>query len=177
MLIDPPAEDWLLWRRTYASSGFSPLQQINKQNVAELDLAWRVDLEPGPNSPSPIVHDGVLYLTPNIGAEDEINVGGSSKAMAVDATDGTVLWEHEISGLNFSAVTHVDGLMVFGDTTGMLHAYDAASGEEHWSLAAPGPVGGGITVVGDTALVGWGFWVFQKPAEPDGGLLALRLPS
>ena len=81
MLIDPPAEDWLLWRRTYASSGFSPLDQINRQNVAELELAWRVELEPGPNSPTPIVHDGVVYL---------LSTGDTM--LARDAVSGAELW-------------------------------------------------------------------------------------
>lgn len=151
-----------------------------------LDLAtgedvWHAKLSLGSRlggfNASGAYHDGVLYLTPNIGQENEVDPGGSSKVLAVDASDGTVRWEHEQPGLMFSAVTHVDGLMVFGDTTGVLHAFDAASGEEVWRLDAPGPVGGGVTVVGDTLLVGWGFWVFQRPEAPDGGLLALRVPG
>ena len=39
-LAAPPAEDWLTWRRTYDDIGFSPLKQINKNNVANLRLAW-----------------------------------------------------------------------------------------------------------------------------------------
>src|ERR1700691_1829690 len=30
MLRDPPASDWLMWRRTYNGWGYSPLDQINK---------------------------------------------------------------------------------------------------------------------------------------------------
>jgi len=30
MLENPPAGDWLVWRRTYDSLGFSPLKQVNK---------------------------------------------------------------------------------------------------------------------------------------------------
>ena len=39
MLNDPSPDDWLIWRRTYDSKGFSPLKQINKHNVANLKLA------------------------------------------------------------------------------------------------------------------------------------------
>ncbi|MDE0830440.1 MAG: hypothetical protein OSB03_14670, partial [Vicinamibacterales bacterium] len=40
MLADAPAEDWLMWRRTYGHWGYSPLDQINTSNVASLRLAW-----------------------------------------------------------------------------------------------------------------------------------------
>ncbi len=36
MLHDPPAADWLMWRRTYDGYGFSPLDQITKDNVKDL---------------------------------------------------------------------------------------------------------------------------------------------
>ena len=36
MLRDPPASDWLMWRRTYNGWGYSPLDQINKDNVKNL---------------------------------------------------------------------------------------------------------------------------------------------
>jgi len=32
-LRNPPASDWLMWRRTYDAWGYSPLDQINKGNV------------------------------------------------------------------------------------------------------------------------------------------------
>ena len=40
MLRDPPAGDWLMWRRTYNAWGYSPLEQINKSNVKNLKLVW-----------------------------------------------------------------------------------------------------------------------------------------
>jgi alcohol dehydrogenase (cytochrome c) len=40
MLRDPPAADWLMWRRTYNGWGYSPLDQINKSNVKNLQPAW-----------------------------------------------------------------------------------------------------------------------------------------
>ena len=39
MLAAPSASDWLMWRRTYDGFGFSPLDQITKANVADLELA------------------------------------------------------------------------------------------------------------------------------------------
>ena len=40
MLLNPPDGDWLMWRRTYNGWGYSPLDQINKDNVGDLRLAW-----------------------------------------------------------------------------------------------------------------------------------------
>ena len=39
-LVDPPDEDWLMWRRSYGHWGHSPLSQINTSNVGTLRLAW-----------------------------------------------------------------------------------------------------------------------------------------
>ena len=39
-LRSPPPSDWLMWRRTYNGYGYSPLDQINKDNVKDLQVAW-----------------------------------------------------------------------------------------------------------------------------------------
>lgn len=39
MLSDPPAEDWLTWRRGHEGHGFSPLDQIKRENVSDLTIA------------------------------------------------------------------------------------------------------------------------------------------
>ena len=40
MLMNPSPDDWLMFRRTYDAQRFSPLNQINRQNVGQLRLAW-----------------------------------------------------------------------------------------------------------------------------------------
>ena len=174
MLIEPPAEDWLLWRRTYASSGFSPLQQINKQNVAELDLAWRVDLEPGPNSPSPIVHDGVLYL-----------LSTNDTLLAMDATSGVELWRyrHE-SEVEASAKT---GIALYGDKlfmpTSDMHvvALDAKTGGLVWNTEITDlAVGPRVHGLRGTPLVANGMLLQGVTATmiPEGGfILALDIET
>src|SRR5688500_4979724 len=47
VLQNPPASDWLHWRRTYDGWGHSPLTQINRQNVGQLRLAWSWAMQPG----------------------------------------------------------------------------------------------------------------------------------
>jgi glucose dehydrogenase len=62
MLGNPPASDWLMWRRTYDAWGYSPLDRINKGNVKRLQVAWTWALATGATEITPIVHDGVLFI-------------------------------------------------------------------------------------------------------------------
>src|SRR5262245_28334668 len=62
MLRSPKPEDWLLYRGNYQGWGYSPLEQINKGNVKNLQLVWSRMMAPGLNEITPIVHDGVMYL-------------------------------------------------------------------------------------------------------------------
>ena len=47
MLQSPDADDWLMWRRTLNGWGYSPLDQINGDNVGELRLVWTRALSSG----------------------------------------------------------------------------------------------------------------------------------
>jgi alcohol dehydrogenase (cytochrome c) len=40
MLTNPSPNDWLMFSRTYDAQRYSPLNQINKQNVNQLGLSW-----------------------------------------------------------------------------------------------------------------------------------------
>ena len=62
VLQNPPDSDWVTWRRTYDNLGFSNLDQINRQTVADLELAWHQEVTAGNNMPTPLVHDGVMFL-------------------------------------------------------------------------------------------------------------------
>ena len=63
MLRDPPPGDWLMFRRTYDGWGYSPLDEITTKNVGSLELAWVWAMTDGSNQPTPLVHDGIMYLT------------------------------------------------------------------------------------------------------------------
>ena len=47
MLQEPSPDDWLMWRRTLDSWGYSPLDQIDRENVDELRMVWSRALVPG----------------------------------------------------------------------------------------------------------------------------------
>ena len=40
LLREPPPGDWLTWRRTLDGWGYSPLEDIDKRNVARLTQVW-----------------------------------------------------------------------------------------------------------------------------------------
>ena len=83
MLQDPDPSDWLMWRRTLDSWGYSPLDQIDRRNVDDLRMVWTRALSGGRQQGTPLVYDGVMYM-PN--PRDVIQ--------AIDAVTGDLLWEH-----------------------------------------------------------------------------------
>jgi alcohol dehydrogenase (cytochrome c) len=84
MLRNPAPGDWLNWRRTDNAWGFSPLDQINRQNVHQLQLAWSWSMDDsGAQESAPLVHDGVMYLPNPRGV-----------IQALDAATGDLIWEY-----------------------------------------------------------------------------------
>jgi alcohol dehydrogenase (cytochrome c) len=84
MLWKPNPADWLMWRRTLDSHGFSPLNQINRNNVNRLKMVWTRGMGPGNiQEATPLVYNGVMYL-PN----------PSDYIQAMDAGSGELLWEY-----------------------------------------------------------------------------------
>src|SRR6516165_6821423 len=84
VLQNPPASDWLMWRRTFDGYGYSPLDQINRNNVKDLQVAWTWSLVPGATETTPIVHDGVLYI-----------FNYANKIQALNAATGDLIWEYK----------------------------------------------------------------------------------
>ncbi len=57
VLQNPDPADWLMWRRTLNSWGYSPLDQIARDNVGDLRMVWSRALtsgrQHGQNVPAP----------------------------------------------------------------------------------------------------------------------------
>ncbi|HEY8519507.1 MAG TPA: PQQ-binding-like beta-propeller repeat protein [Gammaproteobacteria bacterium] len=83
MLQNPDPADWLMWRRTLNHWGYSPLDQIDRRNVARLRLVWTRPLHPGIQEGTPLVYDGVMYF-PN----------PNDITQAIDAATGDLIWEY-----------------------------------------------------------------------------------
>ncbi len=83
MLQRPAPGDWLMWRRTLDSWGYSPLDQVTRENVADLRMVWTRALASGRQEGTPLVYDGVMYMPQ---ASDVIE--------AIDAVTGDLIWAH-----------------------------------------------------------------------------------
>jgi alcohol dehydrogenase (cytochrome c) len=84
MLRSPAAGDWLNWRRTDNAWGYSPLEQINRQNVHQLQLAWSWAMDDtGAQEAAPLVYNGVMYLPSPRGV-----------IQAIDGASGELIWEY-----------------------------------------------------------------------------------
>jgi glucose dehydrogenase len=55
MLQSPEADDWLMWRRTLDGWGYSPLDEIDRSNVADLKMVWSRGIADGSNHGTPLV--------------------------------------------------------------------------------------------------------------------------
>jgi alcohol dehydrogenase (cytochrome c) len=147
MLRNPAPGDWLNWRRTDNAWGYSPLDQINRQNVARLQLAWSWAMDStGAQEATPLVHDGVLYLPNPRGV-----------IQALDGATGDLLWEYRPESSRGTGASG-DGngvqrnIAIFGDkifgTTNDAHviALDARTGKLMWDTrAADSKLGYGYT--------------------------------
>ena len=130
-----PAHGRNAWEQRY-----SPLDQINTLNVAELGLAWSADL--GTNrgiEATPLVVDGVLYLS-----------SAWSVVHAFDAATGRPLWRHDpkvpreraklfCCGVVNRGVAHHRGRIFLGTLDGRLVALDAKTGERIWETLTVDP--------------------------------------
>ena len=131
MLLNPDPGDWINWRRTLDGWGFSPLKQINKDNVDQLQLVWAKTLGAGLNEPTPLVYDGVMYVPSALGL-----------VQALDAVTGELLWDYTKqiqSPTNFRGwVPRMRSLAIYGNniymTTAEAHivALDARTGKVIW---------------------------------------------
>jgi len=128
MLRNPPPGDWPMLRRDQAASDFSPLTQITRDNVSQLQLAWVAPMsEGGTNQPSPLAHDGVVFLN---------NSNGIFQAL--DGKTGDLIWEQRL-GVNPA----MRGMSLYEDklyltlTNGHLVALDARTGKVAWDVEMP----------------------------------------
>ena len=133
MLQDPAPADWLMWRRTLDSWGYSPLDQIDQENVGQLRMVWSRALGRGNQQGTPLAYDGVLYM-PNPG--DVIQ--------AIDAVTGDLKWEHrrdlpdDLGDYLGGLVTTKRNIAIYAnlilDTTGddYVQALDVATGDVVW---------------------------------------------
>jgi PQQ-dependent dehydrogenase (methanol/ethanol family) len=116
MLGSPAPGDWLNWRRTQDGHGFSPLAEIDTKNVGQLRLAWAMTMRDGSNQGTPLVHDGVMFLT-----------HPQNVIQAIDAATGELIWEYAYDYPPESQTLGgpTKNIALYGDKV-FLSTYDAA---------------------------------------------------
>ncbi|MBK6422709.1 MAG: PQQ-dependent dehydrogenase, methanol/ethanol family [Gemmatimonadetes bacterium] len=149
--------NWLTYSGDLGGQRYSPLAQVTTANVAALRPAWIYQAAmPGTLQTSPLVVDGVMYLTEFQG-----------HVVALDARSGRVLWRYQqaippgLLALGFAptnrGVAVLDSTVFVGSPDARLIALDARSGAVRWTVP-----------VADNAL---GYAITGAPLAVDGLVL------
>lgn len=126
----PAAEDWE-WKHYLGDAGrshYSPLAQIHRANVDQLEVAWTYDTGPLEATLSqiqcnPIIVDGTLYgTTPR------------AHVFAVDAATGVERWRFDPTAYGSASQGHNRGVVHWDGPDGP--RIMAASGQDLWAIDA-----------------------------------------
>jgi quinohemoprotein ethanol dehydrogenase len=136
-----PTDSWLKSGGNFFNQNYSPLTQINRQNVANLKAVWRARLEgSGANAKysgeaQPIVHEGVVFI-----------VTGADDVFAISVKTGQTLWKYQANleekistvccGWTSRGLGLGEGKIYVGQLDGRLVALDEKSGKPVWSIQA-----------------------------------------
>ena len=195
-LAGSPADgaDWITNGHDWTQQRYSPLIQINAQNVGRLGLLWYDDLHTYRGvEATPLEIDGVLY-----------NISAWDITIAYDATTGKKLWTYDpkvspdvaqwiCCGPVSRGVAAWHGKIIIATLDGRLIALDARTGKPVWSadtvvdrkqpitITGAPRIAAGNVVIGnsggdlgargymsaynaDTGQLAWRFWI--TPGEP-----------
>ena len=132
MLVNPSPNDWLMYSRTYDAQRYSPLKQINQQNVKQLRLAWTRGMAAGQTESIPLVYNGVMYV-----------VIPGAVVQALDAATGDLLWEYKrkvpgnvASSARTKNLAIYDDIVVYTAPDSYVVGLDARTGEMRWESKA-----------------------------------------
>lgn len=183
--------NWLTYSGNYQGHRFSPLSEINTENISRLRVKWVYQFPDSTNESSPIVIDNIIYVT------------GPNSATALDAHTGRALWDWKrplpanFRSIGFGHTNRgpavLDDKLYVATLDCYLVALDLKSGIERWStkvadyktgysltlapLAIRGKVvvgisGGEAGVRGfvdaydaTTGKQAWRFWTIPAPGE------------
>lgn len=130
--------NWPTFGRTNREQHFSPVDEVNRDTIDRLALAWSYDLPPGNSVTGPIVVDGVLFTAT-----------GYSVVRIIVAATGKLLWEYDPGateaagqklrqGWGSRGIAWWNGKIFTGAHDGRLIAIDSATGKEVWSQMTGG---------------------------------------
>jgi len=162
LMADAEPQNWLVHGRTFDEQRFSPLKQINQDNISGLGLAWFYDFPTRRGiEATPIVVDGVLYVS-----------GSWSRVYALNAATGELLWQfdpqvppewavHLCCDVVNRGVAVWRGRVYVGTLDGRLVALNARDGKVEWSVQTtptdkPYSITGAPRIAGDKVIIGNG---------------------
>jgi alcohol dehydrogenase (cytochrome c) len=122
---------WLTYSGNYSGHRYSPLGEITPANVANLKVKWAYQFSQARNEVSPIVADGVMYVT------------GPNTAAALDIHTGRELWKWErplpsdYQSIGFGRVNRGPAILDHNLYVATLDCYlvalDIHTGAERWA--------------------------------------------
>jgi alcohol dehydrogenase (cytochrome c) len=139
-----PQDGWLTNGGNLSNQRFSPLNQINRDNVSKLKGVWRAGLKGSAlelrhnNQGQPLIYEGVLYIST-----------GQDDVFAISIDTGETLWSYQ-SGLKETdalvccgwvsrGVGMGDGKIYIGQLDSKLVALDQKTGKVAWTVQAADP--------------------------------------
>ena len=170
---DKEPQNWLLHHGNYQGYRFSPLKEINSGNAQNLKLAFTVALggfegggaryKFGDLEGTPIVENGIMYVTDGWGSVYAIDVSSGRKGVIRWRFDPQVdrAWAGDVAccGVNNRGAALWKDKVISAALDGRLFAINKATGEKVWERKVAEPaLGETITmaplVVRDVAIVG-----------------------
>jgi PQQ-dependent dehydrogenase (methanol/ethanol family) len=162
MALSQDANNWVMWGRTYDGSRYSPLNEINKENVGNLQVAWTFSTgvlrghEGGPL----VIGDTMWIHTPV-----------PNKVFSLNLNDQTINWIYEpkqdvavtvpvmCCDTVYRGLAYAEGKIFLQQADTTLVALDAMSGEVIWKAVNGDPTIGETNtnapiVVGDKVYTG-----------------------
>jgi quinohemoprotein ethanol dehydrogenase len=157
--IANPEGQWLSYGRDYQEHRFSPLSDINRDTISQLDLAWSFKFSTARGmEATPLVHNGVIYIST-----------GWSHVHALDARTGEQLWHYDAKVAKSHLAKTCCGpvnrgvalwqgesdaklQVFFGALDGRLIALDAKTGTENWSIQTT-PTNGNYSITGAPRVI------------------------
>ena len=162
MALSQDPNNWVMWGRTYDGQRYSPLNQINSENVGNLQVAWTFSTgvlrghEGGPL----VIGDTMWVHTPF-----------PNKVFSINIPDQSINWIYEpkqdaaetvpvmCCDTVYRGLAYADGKIFLQQANTVLVALDANTGERLWSTVNGDPKKGETNtnapiVVGDKVYTG-----------------------
>jgi acido-empty-quinoprotein group A len=175
-LLKPPTGTWPTYNGDYSGRRYSTLARINQTNVGSLTLAWAFQTHAQALKSTPLVVNGIMYLTV------------PDRVWAVDARTGRQIWQFnrqsEGDHIGHRGVAMYKDKLYFTAPDAQLICLDARNGETRWKIELADPKLGYFStmaplVVGNHVLAGVSGDVTDIPGfllaiDPDTGKVQWR---